>query len=248
MSRWKDWTNDELTYLGFLLESGHSYKEISQILGRPKSGVAIKSLRLFGGMGKDPRLKHKHLREPVMRYFLTHTAEETRKKFKLTQSEFKSIFTVGYRDPKFKHLRKDKRNKGEWKTKHYKILLQNAGLKPREEIAKMIGKGNVNSCIKERLRKLKISSKSLNGITMSQYREAFGKEPSFYIQTKAGPTSGLHGASHWKIIPWVYLEKEIKEKRIKAPQITKDLVKSMALFQNWIFEGKAYEKLVEEKV
>ena len=247
MSKWKTWSHEELMYLQILIESGHSNPEIAEIMDRPLTGIAIKSQRVCGGNPNymKKKTKHKHLREPVMRYFLDHSAEQTMKKFKLTASEFKSLFVAGYMDPRLKHLRKDKRNKDLWTSRHYKILLQNSGLKPREEISKMIGKGNVNSCIKDRLRALKVASKSINGITISQYRSAFNSEPGFYIQTKAGPTGGVHSSSHWKIIPWVYLEKEINDKKIKAPKITKDLVSAMALFQNWIFEGKAYERLVK---
>lgn len=248
MSRFRNWSEQELLYLGTLLEANYSYDEISKILKRPKSGVKIKACRALGlGHGHKHVIKHKHLREPVMRFFLNHTAEETMKKFKLTPSEFKSIFTVGYMDPKLKHLRKDRRNKDRWSEKHYKILLQSAGILPRREIARRIKKGNEISCIKERLSKLRVASKTVNGITLTQYREAFGCDPDFYIQTKAGPTRGRfgHGRTHFKIIPWVYMDEMIKKKKLKAPKLTKQLIESMALFQNWIHEGRALENLLE---
>lgn len=239
MAKSPNWTDQELTYLGFLIESGHTYNEIYGLMpNRTKESIRIKAQRFFGGCKVKSHTKHKHLRESVFKYFLNHTAKETMKKFKLNRSEFKSIFTVGYRDPKLKHLRKDKRNKDKWNSHHYKILLQNAGLKSRSEIAELIGKGNVNSCIKERLQRLGLRSKNVNGVTLSQYRNAFKKEPDFYIQTKAGPGRGNNSSTHWKIIPWVILKKEINNKEIEAPEIMKILIETMAMFQEWIFEGK----------
>lgn len=226
------------------------FTEIAEKIGKPvqlvrwkakQLGLESTQVTLRGRMGQW-NAKHSHLRELVMTYFLDHTWEETRKKFKFTQSELKSLFTVAYRDPKFAHLRKDTRTKREWNTKDYKLLLQNSGIMPREWIGKKLRRGNAHSCIKERLQKLGVSSKNLNGITITQFREAFGNEPEFYIQTKAGP--GRNGTpTYYKIIPWVWLDQEIKAKRLKTAKIFKDLIKSMALFQNWIFEGEALEKL-----
>lgn len=226
------------------------FTEIAEKIGKSPAAVRWKAKQLGLASSKSYLLdrmgkwnsKHSHLREPVMRYFMSHTAEETQKKFKLTQSEFKSITTVSYRDPKLKHLRKDKRNHNPWSAREFKFMLQHAGLKPRAWIAKRLKRGGPLG-IKDRLETLGIASKSVNGITLSQFREAFGKEPGFYLETEAGPGRGKYSATYYKIIPWVWLDQEIKARRLKTAPVFRQLVCSMAMFQEWIFDGDALDKL-----
>jgi hypothetical protein len=164
-------------------------------------------------------------------------------KFKLTKSELKSLQTVSYGDPLLSHLRKDTRNHAPWSTRELKFLLQHAGLKPREWIARKLKRGNA-VCVKERLQTLGVSSRSLNGITLTQFISAFGRRPDFCLQTKAGPGPGRGGTpTYYKIIPWVYLEQELKSRRLKTAKSFRQLVRSMALFQEWVFEGDALEKM-----
>lgn len=223
-------------------------KDIAAKFGRRPSAVSY-CLRKLGvrNTAKDKvmgkwNIKHAHLRESAMRYFVTHTAEETEKKFKLTHSEFKSLMTYGYRDKTLLHVRKDKRRHDSWTAYEFKFLLQHSGLMPREWIAKKLKRGGLEA-IRGKLEQLSIASKSVNGLTLSQFREAFNKEPDFYLQTKAGPGQGKYNATYFKIIPWVWLDQELKAKRLKTHKIFRKLIASMALFQEWFFDGDALIKM-----
>lgn len=179
-----------------------------------------------------------------MKYFVTHTWEETKEKFGLTQSELKSIFTVGYRLPEFKHLRKETRDHSPWSVKQLSFLLRHTGLRPRKWIAEQIGRGN-EVCIKERMQTLGLASRNMQGLTLSQFREAFGCEPDFYLQTDAGPDGGPKASlpTRWKIVPWVWLDRELKEKRLKTVRELRMLISARAMFQDWVFGGNALAKM-----
>lgn len=244
MSKWAEWKQEEYDLLGQLIKDGLTNREISEIIERPFAAIAIKAQRIFGG-NPNYRMKitkHKHIRKDVMTYFLNHTAEQTKDKFKLTQSEFKSVCTISYKIPELKHLRKDKRRHDAWSAKEFKFMLQHSGLMPRDWIAKKLKRGG-HEAVRGKLELLNISSRTINGITISQFRVAFQKEPGFYLSTKAGPNGGITKSSHFKIIPWVYLNQEIKIGNLQAPRIFIQLVESMALFQEWIFEGNALNKM-----
>lgn len=243
MSRWPNWEPHEYQQLKHLIDAGLTNPQIAEIMDRPISAIQIKAQRKFGGNPNYRALKskHAHLREPVMTYFLDHTWEETRKKFKLTQSELKSLFTVGYRIPELAHLRKDTREKSAWTTKQLQFLLTHSGLQPRDWIGKKLKRGN-HICMKEKLAQLGVSSKNLNGLTLSQFREAFGREPEFVLETKAGPGRG-GTPTYYKIIPWVVLDEWRRQRKIKCHPIMRKLIKSMALFQEWIHEGNALRKM-----
>lgn len=241
-----NWTEHELLRLKALIRAGKTNVEIAKILGRPKSGVQIKSYRYYGGNPNYMRLKtkHTHLRRPVLTYFLNHTWDETRDRFGLTNSELKSVFSAGYKMRQFKHLRKETRDHSAWSKAQLVFLLKHAGLRPRKWVAEQIGRGN-QVCIKERLQALGLSSRTLQGITLSQFRLAFGRDPDFYLQTDAGPDGGLKTAmpTRWKIIPWVWLDQEIKLGRLKTAKEMRLLISSRAMFQEWIFEGNALKKM-----
>lgn len=245
----KQWSEENETALVNMASSGvFLNKDIANRLNKSPNLISwklkqlgIKNTAAQAIMGKW-NSKHSHLREPAMRYFLTHTWEETREKFKLTESELKSLFTVGYRDPKLKHLRKDTRRKDGWTAKEFKFLLQHSGLMPRDWIASELNRGG-RLGIKDRLEKLGVASKSVNGLTLSQFRVAFGREPEFYLMTKAGPGRGKYSATYFKIIPWVWLEQELRARRLKTHKIFRKLIASMALFQEWVFDGNALKKM-----
>lgn len=244
MSKWKQWSQDEYDQLGLLIKEGLTNPEIAQIMDRPRLAIAIKAQRYFGGNPNYliKKTKHAHLRENVMRYYLTHTAEECQRKFKLTKSEFKSLCTVSYKIPELKHLRKETRRHDAWSAKEFRFLLQHSGLKPRDWIAKELNRGG-HLGIKDRLERLGIASKSVNGLTLSQFREAFGTEPGFCLKTQAGPTRGVHGESYYKIIPWVWLDQELKARRLRTHKTFRQLIAAMALFQEWVFDGDSLKKM-----
>lgn len=239
MSRYARWTDSELMHLGFLIQAGFTNPEIADLMQKKRSAVQIKSQRVWGGNPnyRAQITKHAHLREPVMRYFLKHTWEETQNRFNLSESELKSIFTVSYRDPKFKHLRKDSRRKDAWTSKEYLTLLRFSGLKQRTWIAKKLKRGGIHS-IKDRLEKLGIASKNLQGITLSQYRSAFNCEPKRYFRTDAGPNRrGM--PTKYKIILWMDLDKWLKAGELHAPDVFKIHCSAMARFQKWVW--RAYD-------
>jgi hypothetical protein len=190
-------------------------------------------------------VKYADIRKQVMTYFLTHTREETRKRFGLTQSELKSLFTVGYRMLQLKHLRKETRDHSPWTARQLQFLLQHAGLRPRKWILAQLGRGQNVCTIKERLQALGLASRTLQGLTLSQFREAFGRDPEFYLQTDAGPDGGLKSSlpTRWKIIPWVWLDQELKARRLKTAPELRMLVAARAQFQEWIFGGRALRKM-----
>ena len=90
----KNWKNDELMKALFLREAGFNNIDIAKQLGRSRACVQCK-LQDFGGNANYMKkiTKHAHLRGPVFLYFLNHTWDETRDKFKLTDSELKSLFS-----------------------------------------------------------------------------------------------------------------------------------------------------------
>lgn len=248
MSRWDEWTEDEYARVRVLIKQGLTTPEIAERIGRPRSGVAIKVQRVCGG-NPNYRLKitkHKHLRVRLLRYYKNHTAIECQKHFGLTQIEFKSCLTVAYKLKSAKHIRKETRDHSPWSADQLKFLLQHAGLRPRQWIVERVGRGKSIYIVKERLMALGLASRNLQGITLSQFRQAFGKDPDFFLQTDAGP-KGLSGvwlkAPHWKIVPWVWLDQEIKAKRLHARSEFRILISTHAMFQEWIFEGNALKKM-----
>lgn len=248
------WTETEIRKLMRLAsQNKYFYTEIAKTLGKKPQPVRDKARKLgllstkrtlahrFGKWNQ----KHSHLREPVMKYFLTHTMEETRKRFGLTKSEIKSLFTVGYRMSRFKHLRKETRDHSPWTLNQLKILLRYSGLRSRLFVAKKIGRGNVKSCIKERYMKLGIASRNLQGLTLSQFVQVFGRRPEYFLQTDAGPHGGRSGLlpTRWKIIPWVWLDRQIRKNKLKTSVEMRYLISARAMFQEWIFEGNALRKM-----
>jgi len=247
------WSEDDEHRLRKLASKGSMfYTEIAEALGKTPQSVRWKAKKLglqstratlrdrFGKWNS----RHAHLREPAMRYFLRHSFEETRKKFGLTKREMKSLMSASYLDPRLKHLRKETRDHSPWSAAQLKFLLRHAGLRNRDWIAERIGRGN-RTCIKERMQALGIASRTIQGITLSQFIQAFGRRPDFYLQTAAGPNGGAKGTlpTRWKIIPWVWLDQELKAKRLKTAPEFRHLVAAMAMFQEWIFEGNAIAKM-----
>ena len=106
-------------------------------------------------------------------------------------------------------------------------MLQHTGFVSRLEIGLALGRGQ-ELVIKDKLNQLGVASKSLQGLTLSQYRKFFEKEPKRYVQTTAGPTTG---PTFFKMIPWTYMKEDIKT--LKSP--IKTYFKAMLLFQEFIY-------------
>lgn len=246
------WTEEEYQKLKKLHSQKMWCTEIAEKMGRRPASVrwAVKKLGLKSTRETcrdrmaEWNNKHAHLREAVLRYYRTHTIEETGKRFGLTTSELKSCLSYAYHDPRFRHIRKDTRDHAPWSTDQLLFLLRHAGLKNRDWIADKIGRGN-RTCIKERMQALGIASRTIQGITCSQFQVAFGRRPEFYLKTDAGPDGGPMGSlpTKWKIVPWVWLDQELKSKRLKTAKEFRMLVDAMAKFQEWIHGGGALPKM-----
>ena len=242
------WTEETINLVKQYISEKKTYSEIASIMQVTRNSVASAMQRL---KIKNPNFhlrkrKHFHLRKPVMEYFLTHTKAQTMEKFRLTESEFKSIFSIGYKIKELKHLRKDKRinHKRFWTLEELLIILRMSGIRNRNVIAKKIKRGN-SRVIKEYLMKKKVKNpKYINGLSLSLVRELFGSEPDFNLTTDAGPYT-MKNHTYFKIVPWVYLDDLIKNREIDPPQFLIDLVASMAKLQEWIHEGNAYGSLLD---
>jgi hypothetical protein len=272
------WTRQEVQQLRRLCARNEFYmKEIAEKLGKNPHTVACYAKKL-GLSSKPPgrfaewNRKHQHLREPVMRYFLTHNFEETRAHFGLSATHMKSIMSAGYMDPKLKHLRKEWRPHTPWTTDDWLFMAQHVGVQPREWIGRKLKRGNTYNSVKDALAKFRGLGKYMNGMPLGWAVPIFGEEVrELLILTKAGPTGGGYygtkGAFHYQILPWVTAERLIREKRIRiligkgrhgpgrrrtAPRqvIDEELVagvRAMATFQRWIF-GTQSERAIVRRI
>jgi hypothetical protein len=243
---WTMFQEDELKRLH--QHTNMYFSEIAERLGKSPAAVRWRARKIGLDTRKNWRgrvgkwnVKHQHLREDAMRFFMTHTMEETREQFGLTKSEIKSVFSIGYQDPSLKHLRKETRTHAPWSTKELKFLLRHAGLVQRTDILAWINKsrGNTNVCtIKERMQALGIASRNIQGITANQFLIMFGRMPEMYLLTSAGPPG-----FEWRIVPWVLMDEWVKAKKLKPTKEFKVVINTMAMFQEWIFEGNALHKM-----
>jgi len=244
--RWDHEKEKELIRLVSL--NRYTYPEISKMLK-----LSIESIRNKGqhlGLKNTVYSKNKtvtkHLRKPVMKYFLNHTWDQTKNHFNLRDSQLKTIFTIGYRDPKLKHLRKDKRRKDPWSKEELLLFLKYSGLLPRTEIAKKLNRGTKES-IKEMLAKNRLHSKNINGLPE---RLANVIMPIGGIKTFAG-AQGKSGKCCIRLVLWTVLYDAIKY--ITNIDITlKYAIRAMARFQKWVYNtnnvSKAVNNILKEKI
>lgn len=240
----KAWDENERSILkNLILEGDKTYYKIAEIMGRSRNSVVGEAGRL--GL-KNPfymrsKTKHKHLREPVLKYFLNHSTEECQERFNLTASEFKSLCTVAYKDPNLKHLRKDKRRNDVWSSKELVFFLQHAGLQPRAWIAKKLKRGTKES-IKECQFRLKTgSTKYINGIPLKWAKELFNQDFEA-VKTNAGPV----GCSDFRfvIVPWCVLSTRLQNDP-SISQEMKSMLRAMHMFQGWIHGTRRSNEIVE---
>ena len=247
------WTKEKIDLVKAEIKNGLTNKEIAEKMGFSRASIAIISERRCGGNPnyRIRQTKHKHISEEVFKYFLTHSKKETIEKFKITESEFKSIFTYGYKRKELSHLRKDTRqnHKRFWTENELLTILQMSGIRNRTVIANKLDRGN-SRVIKEYLQKRGLmGAKYTNGLSLTLTRELLCIEPEFYIDTDAGPSNLVregHLTGHFKIIPWVYMKDLIDHKQINPPEFVKKLVEAMSAFQEWIHQGNAYGNLLDQ--
>lgn len=237
-------------------------KEIADRMGLKRTAVTHKCRQL--GIRTNPpgrfaewNRKHAHLREPAMRYFMTHSAKDTAAHLGLTPREFKSLMTYGYKDERLTHLRKDLRRRDPFTKDELVFFVQHAGIRSRAWIAKKTKRGETHHPIKDYLRKFHGSSKHLNGMPWSWAQEVFGLEAfPLTIKTKTGPTSveSGHGDFRYRILPWTECErlldagltrpllgkgKPSEARRRASPRVrvspeVQSAIRALAQFQRWI--------------
>lgn len=177
-------------------------------------------------------VKHAHLRKPVLLYFQNHSWEETRKKFRLTASQLKSVMTSVYQDPALRHLRKDTRTKEPWSAQEWVTAVRYAGIQNRDWIARKLARGKTGRVIKERFQKNKAGTKFLNGMPVTWARVLIPNVPEQnVVVTNAGPAGG-RGDTHFRVIPWTVLERITQ--RHGVPEHLRVAIRAMAKFQRWI--------------
>lgn len=233
------WTQSELTQLKRLVAKNTLLcTEIADRMGKPVVNVRYMVRKL--GLNRPARhrigewnRKHAHLREKALRYFLTHTFEETRLYLGLTKSELKSLFTYAYRDQNLKHIRKDTRRRDAWTLDETLFLLRHAGIREREWIAKKLNRSCARN-IKERMQKWNAATKHLNGMPLSWARLLWPQDPlERRIRTKAGPSGG-DGIWRFQILPWAECLR--LSRRYPTALEVKACIRGMLRFQKFIHQ------------
>lgn len=242
------WTTAEIKKLRELARPQTLFlKEISIELGRPVVNVRWKAKQL--GIISKPKdrmgkwnTKHAHLREAALKYFLTHTTAETREHFGLTPSECKSLFTIAYRMPEYKHLRKETRRHDAWSLDETLFFLRHAGLRERTWITARLSRGGMHAA-KEHLRRLGgIWSKQMHGLPAKIVHERLGLRMRG-LRTNAGPINKTH-SYRYLIVPWVELEERIHLSPIHDE--VAGAIRALAQFQKWIYGTKDTKITVKE--
>lgn len=191
------------------------------------------------------RTKYRLIEKDVFKFFQNNSIEDCMKKFNLSKSEIKSLFTYGYKKESLKIFRKDSRRKDKWTEYQIKEMLKCIGLLNRKEIAKRIGRGN-ERVIKEKLQHLGLKyPKYTNGLTISRFRNIFGCEPGFYLDTKAGPGRGKNSSTFFKIVPWCFIKDSIKQKDLDVASPIAAWVNAMADFQELVHGDDVYGSLFD---
>lgn len=220
------------------------FVEIAERLSRRAQSVAWRARML--GLKKPAQhrygksnSKHVHLRRQAMEYFLTHSFDETAKRFGLTRSELKSLQTVSYKLPELAHLRKDRRTRAPYTFDDWLFIIRAAGVRERGWIGRKLGRSNSDNgrVIKERLQTIGAASKHLNGMPRTWATALWpGCALPQPIRTKAGPSGNANGSCRFLIIPWVECERLTRIH--PTPQAATSCIRTMAKFQRFI-HGKS---------
>lgn len=232
-----------------LLLAGKTNPEIAEELGLTRCQVAIYVERNLGGNPNylKKRSKHKHLHEKILTMRLSLSDAEIRKKLGLTESEMRSCMSSAYKKKQLKHLRKDDRRRDSWSSEELRFLLKFSGIIPQEDLAKILNRGKSRIVIKEKLQKLGLCSKNINGLTLSKFRVIFCCNPDFLVQTNAGSPSGIKSnQANWKIVPWCHIDELLDAKLIGCAEVFRTYVKTMATFQKWVHGNNYWASLTSE--
>lgn len=249
----KRWTASEIKELRRLVKKDDLfYVEIAPKLKRKVVEVARKAREIGLAAPAQHRIgrwneKHAHLREAVFRFYLKHTFEECQKKFKLTKSELKSLFTAGYKIDALAHLRKDTRRHDEWTLGEWLFMIRHCGIRERRWIALKLKRGNdTGRVIKERLKKSGGgSTRYLNGMPRS-WASVFW--PIDLVPKGIKTKAGAHGPGkicQTVLIPWVEVER--LSKAFVTDETVRACIRAMATFQRFIFRSPN-AKLIRKRI
>lgn len=248
----RGWTDEQVTQLKELCNLNKYFmNEIGEKIGKSPQAVRWGAHKLgvwskpVGRQG-EKNIKHKHIQYEVMKYFLTHSQKETEEHFKLTPSNFCSLFTNSYKNPKFKHLRKDKRNHSSWSDQDWIFMVRYSGVMPREWIARKLKRGNTYNSVKDALAKFRGFGKYMNGAPARWFDGILDKSiiDELSIKTKAGPFSSL-GDFRYCLIPWVTFERVVSQYNFDKKVII--AVESLARFQCFI-HGTQDEQTIRRRI
>lgn len=223
-----------------------TYPEIAKKMGMSRAAVISKAAKmgLINPVYQARQKKHEHLKEPVMKYFLTHSFEQTQAKFGLSARQLKTLMNCAYRDVRFQHLRKDSRCKEPWTLKEMLFFIQATGLRRHAWIAKKLGRGTFNAT-KDRKRKWGISNSQFNGMPKTWARAFWPEAPlEGGVLSLAGPGARLK-QFQVELIPW-HDCLELAEKYPTPPEI-KVCIRAMTRFQEMIY-GTRSKSWIRRKI
>lgn len=230
-----------------LIGQGKTNPEIAAKLDISKNSVAVFTQRELGGNPNylKRKIKHKHLHRKVLTAKLAMNDLELMEKFNLSASELKSCLTSAYKREEFAHIRKDKRRRDAWSSEEYKFMLKYSGIISQDEISQQLKRGKGRRVVKEKMQQLGLSSKYINGLTLSKFYALFKKAPIYYLETTAGPPcSKFSKRSHFKIVPWCHIREMLIDGYVEQCEVFQVYIDAMAMFQRWIHGSDYWRSLV----
>jgi len=181
---------------------------------------AINNICSRNKIRKRYKYKYDHLWEKVLKYYITHTVEETCKEFKLTKKEFINCYETAIKKYSY---RKDTRRKDKWTPKEILKMISMCGYEDRTTIAKEINRGNAR-VIKEKLKHLGLnSSVYMNGIPLKTFEMYFGVNPKYKT------CKGWHAL---RLVEWSEVMRNLDT--IVVDKVIYDCCKAMLIFNNSI--------------
>lgn len=220
------------------LKRGLTNKQIAED-ARVSIGTIQRRLAVYGGNPNYLNAHRKSSTEELIQICLRASEigwAALAKELKISYREMMNIKTRAVKRGLFRrengYKSKDKRRKKKWSGSELAIMLKWSGIISRNEIAKKLG-ATSGRVIKERLLSMNIAGRDVNGILISRFREYFGCEPPRFVSSTTGPG----GSMKYKLALWVDIEYWISARLIKSTPLITTKIKTMALFQKWIWGG-----------
>lgn len=232
-----------------LIDEGYTYTEIAHILNQ-KYTVLVSRANRSGLKNRNYFKKKKRFSDQFLKDFSKKAKKigwsRARQENNLTKDQVRRIkvlcYNQGFIEAKNSYRGHDTRRKTPWSGKELVTMLKYCGLIPRTEIMKKMDLNGM-IVIKDRLRSLGLVSKNVNGLSFGQFRKLFERKPYTFIKTRAGPTNFT-----FNIVLWTDIENWISERRIRSIPIMTKYVKSMALFQRWIWGVKDVRSKIKREL